>query len=680
MNVYRKNKSPDKTVQVLSNWNKQKIILFPNKITVATIFKKRIKEDAFELRYKSNSFWLEKYEFVFSKQKKINPVTNKLKKYFDFYLLKNTNGKWERIYSNSTKSNFSLSIKLFFINLKKIKDFQEESSIKNEESGKKALVVNDFVQNFNILIDKEQNDIDIYTNKSSLTIEELKWFLNKELENIKNIENSAKEAKVLSEEEIEINKLKIKELENILLEQKNAIKVNFDSNYSWKKTWKIYKRELEREIASNVKISKLLENIDKLNWLVKINKLQSLIEIKNKMLNYNKNLTELKEMPKDLYDLAVKDRGRMSKLEKVLVNKARELVIKIYTNNINFKNEWIQELKKRTFWRIDETKDKIIVTEQEAILYWVPLKKNLYKLIEVELKGRASWKILIDLEKLKKSLNWSEVDIISHIFSSMLESVYFFRPDLQEKKIEFDTFIISSIRKSIQDLKNYTIKVDKNWWRKERQKDNLIIDKIKKYKYELELENKEYTFENILEKCNYHNQNTTTFKISENDVKKFMNNLSTNYISFDDVLAADEGDMKNEYLQADLWNQTWEESSYNPVKGIEEEQMREGWKKAIWEIAKTIEEEIIWELWIEQFSNLKDWSSEIEINWIFKFPDLKKFNELYKSYPSSGRFKKNWKNSTTLTVEELQKLSLHLKDKILNNPDIIQKYIMEFNN
>jgi len=58
----------------------------------------------------------------------------------------------------------------------------------------------------------------------------------------------------------------------------------------------------------------------------------------------------------------------MSKLEKVLVNNARELVINIYTNNINFENKWIKEVEQRTFGRIDDRYDKIYVTEEDAVI------------------------------------------------------------------------------------------------------------------------------------------------------------------------------------------------------------------------------------------------------------------------------------------------------------------------
>jgi len=58
-------------------------------------------------------------------------------------------------------------------------------------------------------------------------------------------------------------------------------------------------------------------------------------------------------------------------------------------------------------------------------------------------------------------LGWNEVEMISHVYTKLLESVYFYRPENQSKSVQFDTFLISSIKKIMQDLKNYSIKTDK---------------------------------------------------------------------------------------------------------------------------------------------------------------------------------------------------------------------------
>lgn len=592
--IYRKNKN-------LENWEEWKVFYHPNKEYIKKLFKTLRKDTSFVKQYGSSDNETKKYIFVFDRQ-----VSNWIKTSYDFYILKN----WNKIYENDNKWNFSNSLKFFFRKVKTLPEFKNRIDQKVELNGIKNTIVKWFEENFDLLI-WEQNDIDIYTNKSVITKEELHSYLDKELNWIEN-----------------------------LIEKSKTI-------------WNISMEEIDKMPKK--------EQIE----MKKLKKLSQLVEIKDKMLFYYKNKETLKELPLDLYELSIKDRWRMSKLEKVIVNNARELVIKIYTSNINFKNEWIQEVENRTFWRIDDRYDKIYVTEDDATVAWVPLSKNLYKLIELELKGKTSGKLLIELEKLKKLLNWKEVDIVAHVYASMLESVYFFRPELQEENISFDTFIVSTIKKSIQDLKNYTIKVDQNWGRKERQKDDLIKDKLKRYKYELEIEDKEYSVENIWEKANFHNENTTTFKISKKDIETLKDNLTTHYVSFDAELNWDEGNMKNEFLQEQLWNDSGSESDFNPQFSINEKMKEEWSKKAFNQIAKTIEEQIIWDIWIENFANLAIWTAATNVKNALKF-ELSTFNRIYSKYSKKPISKKE----LDIKTDELTK-------KIYANQDLFRMLISE---
>jgi len=585
----------------LENWEEWKVFYHPNKEYIKNLFKTLDKNTSFVKKYGSSDNETKKYIFVFERQ-----VSNWIKTSYDFYILKD----WNKIYENDNKWNFSNSLKFFFRKVKTLPEFKNRIDQKIELNWIKSTIIKWFEENFDLLIG-EQNDIDIYTSKTVITKEELHSYLNKELDWIKDLVEKSKNIWNISMEEIE------------KLPKKEQIEMK------------------------------------------KLKKLSQLVEIKDKMLFYYKNKETLTELPSDLYELAVKDRWRMSKLEKVLVNNARELVINIYTNNINFENEWIKEVEKRTFWRIDDRYDKIYVTEEDAVIAWVPLNKNLYKLIELELKGRASGRVLIELDKLKKLLNWKEVDIITHIYASMLESVYFFRPELQEESISFDTFIVSTIKKSIQDLKNYTIKVDQNWGRKERQKDDLIKDKLKRYKYELEIENKEYSIENIWEKANFHNENTTTFKISKKDIEKFKDSLTTHYVSFDAELNWDEWNMKNEFLQEQLWSDSGSESDFNPQFVVNEKMKAEGSKKAFNQIAKTIEEQIIWDIWIENFANLAIWTAATNVKNALKF-ELNTFNRIYSKYGKEPISKKE----LDIKTDELTK-------KIYANQDLFRMLISE---
>lgn len=418
------------------------------------------------------------------------------------------------------------------------------------------------------------------------------------------------------------------------------------------------KKTLTTDELSNYVKKLLLKDVSKEKELIKFTELkENLFKIEDELLNKK----TLNKIPEEIFELASRDRWRVTKVERCIINRAREIIIKSYTNNIIVRTDYIKEFHDRTFWRIDDNTWKVIITQKEIDNAKYPVNKNIYKLIELEINWKASKTKKFEIETLMRELNWSISDILLTIYMNVLDAVYFFRPDNQIENVEFDTYLISAIKKSLQDLKNQSIKVDQLGWRKERQKDDLIRSKIRRYKFELENEWKDYNLDNLWEKAKFHNDNTTTFKMTKEDVEKIMNNLDVNYLSIDKWLDSwNWEENENWYLLNDLWSNSLEESEYNPVYETHRKELPWVIEDNLRKIIKDTWENIILELWLENFRND---NYEMEI-------DQEKFNEIYTKNED-----RNWKNLEPLEMNLIQEIKLKLLKKLQENEEIFNSIL-----
>lgn len=113
-------------------------------------------------------------------------------------------------------------------------------------------------------------------------------------------------------------------------------------------------------------------------------KILELKEMNTYILGIEANSANIKEIPEELFEIALRWRGTVSKLEKVLINKAKKVIVKCYLENISLSNDYIKEFDIRFF-------DYNIHGENSPSRFanWtkVPKDKNLYRLAELESKN-----------------------------------------------------------------------------------------------------------------------------------------------------------------------------------------------------------------------------------------------------------------------------------------------------
>lgn len=461
-------------------------------------------------------------------------------------------------------------------------------------------------------------------------------------------------------------------------------------------------------------------------------KIKELKELKDYIESIESNISNLKEIPEELYQISFRDKGRCSKLEKTLINRAKKVIISAYVNNINLSNEHIKEFNRRMFdYNIHHTKSPIDGSE-------VPLEKNLFRLAELEIKNPWNlfgskghkWKwvkevlddkkwimitnyVTFEAWRLEKELNWSFEEILNYLVMKMKENMYFFRTD---KEASLDTFMMTVIKNSLNTLRNYTAKVDSEG-RQRRWKDEWVIKKLKEARFLMEQEkmslnnevkvyrnrddqakwiekvtkNKtkfktqaeyEFTVENIFRFLKDYNETVKDQwqRITEEDIKLLLPELNSWKISLDNFLQDDEGnEWENNALQWELWEIQWVNSWYDTrAAWIGNLQKREI-DKRFENLFKRLDEQVIVELLVDNFVdvNINSWVSK---NKWFKV-DSDKFNKSYRKLAQSlNQTIKNPEDQYSL--EELNQSRVNLlveevKKKIALNQALFQEVLSD---
>lgn len=466
---------------------------------------------------------------------------------------------------------------------------------------------------------------------------------------------------------------------------------------------------VEEEVTHNVFEDK--ENLTREelnNYLIKAfedkkvqEKILELREINNYILNIEKTRNQLKEIPEKLFEIALRGKWTVSKLEKVLINKAKKVIIKCYLENISLVNDYIKEFDIRFFdYNIyGETSPSKYATEETRR---VTKDRNLFRLVELESKNpknqfanighNGKWEVDKSLStektlvfnyitynkgKLELDLGWDYLDIINYLVLKMKESIYFFRPEQQEKKISLDTYLISVIRNALMTLRNYTSKVD-NSGRIRRWKDDLIIKKLKEIKYAFDeakyttidpLKKAQYEFnvDNVVNALKEYNETIKDqwAKITRKDVEEFINNLTIEEISIDKLIEWDDGEIENQNILSDVWQSDGVGSWYDTQTVVEKKFKQEKLSDIFWQIFSSNEEKVALEFILDNFSNLTSWSSTA-IKKAIKV-DSVEFNKIF----------------TTLGEKEVTQTQLdwiieNMINKILINRDLFQRVLFEW--
>lgn len=413
-----------------------------------------------------------------------------------------------------------------------------------------------------------------------------------------------------------------KEFEN-LFEEYIDDSVDVQSVFGDKET--LTTEELQNILTKALQDSKIQEQ------LYKYKEIHSFLnDVEDKLLSST-------ELPERLYELASIKRWQISKLEKILVNRAKSLVIKCTSQNPLLLNNYLKEFDIRFFdYHVygETSPSKYAITPEQK---HVPKDKNLLAYIEVCINNPSiqfsnawhSWFYDYDESlnlwtyvtrqqwKLEKTLGWDYLELVNFVALEVQRSVYFFRPEKQKEDVKLDTYIYSSIKNALMSLQNYTSKVDQSWVIT-RWKDSLITKKLKEVIYNLnekyhQTQDEKYivNIDNIYREIEEYNSTIKDpwAKISKKEVSEFYSKIGSSNISIDSLLEWDEWESStNDILLHDIWSSEWESSIYNPVSEFVNSEKQEAITNTFTELFQwSVVEEIVLQCVLRQIWEKSWW-------------------------------------------------------------------------